>query len=115
MIFFLTFPSLLTLVPKSEADASETSDWLEHWGIINKEIISPRSLIMYFRKHNVFSTFLTLFFINSEHLGEISTSGKKSEALYDLFNRSLFKIEVLNLIGEILTLVTGVLSLLFPS
>ena len=57
MLFFLTFPLLLTLVSKSDADVSETSVWGEHWGI-SKKIIGTRSLLMYFRKHD---TFVNLF------------------------------------------------------
>ena len=69
MIFFLTFPLLLTLVSKSDADVSETSVWLEALGNISKEIIGPRSLFMYFRKHNIFIDLFDLVFFQFRTTG----------------------------------------------
>ena len=68
---------------------------------------------MYFS--NVFIDLFDLVFFSFRNDWVRSlVSGRKSEAGYDLFSHSLFKIESLNLMGEMCTLVTGEFSLIFP-
>ena len=68
------------LVPKSEADVSETSDWG-----VSQNKSSALGCCLCTSENIMFYTFSTLFFINSKQLGEISVKGRKSEGLIQPF------------------------------